>query len=342
MPLPSSIRLSIWALLLSAALPVQAAADSANGSLAAALAPAQPLTLGETLENLGRIHSDKDNPVLQEFWLLGRYHGHQHWSDGSTGQYEESWENRRLRAGFQARLFHKLTLHAQMVSGPDLEPFYNGFTELWVQWAFHEALQLTVGQQKHRFTHDRNISSRYINYLERSMFTNMIGLDYTPAVTLSGRFGKFSYYTGFFSNATGPSMGNSFTKLNSGLSYIATLTYDLGKPLGMDGAFLNVGYLRSDASRNATNLNRFEHGLAAALILTEGPVSLVTELTSGLGGVRGDAHGLNFQPGIYLTDKLQLVGRYQLAGSDQPTGLQAQRRYEREVGLNRGEIYKAG
>ncbi|MBL9181303.1 MAG: hypothetical protein JNN17_04125 [Verrucomicrobiaceae bacterium] len=131
-------------------LGVESQAKSPDLSVAVA-APA-PQNLGEMLENLGRIYSDKNNPIVQEFWLLGRYHGQQHWTDGSNGQYEESFENRRLRMGFQGRFFNKLTLHAQMVSGTDLEPFYNGFTELWAQWSFSDALNFTVGQQKHRFT----------------------------------------------------------------------------------------------------------------------------------------------------------------------------------------------
>ena len=300
------------------------------------------MTLGEKLENVGRIYQDKSNPILQEFWLLGRYHGQQHYSDGNTGQYEESYESRRLRMGFQAKFFNKLTLHAQMVSGNDVKPFYGGFTELWAQWSFSDAINFTVGQQKNRFTHDRNISSRYINYLERAMLTNMFNVNYSPAATLSGKFGKFSYYTGLFSNATGPSMGNSFTKLNSGWSYLANATYNLDNSFGTDTAFLNVCYLRSQAETSANLMNRFEHGLSAALILTEGPAALVTELTSGLGGSRGDAHGVNFQPSVFLTDKLQLVGRYQLAIADQTTGLRAQSRYERNVGLNRGRQYQAG
>jgi phosphate-selective porin OprO/OprP len=229
-----------------------------------------------------------------------------------------------------------------MVNGMDLEPFYGGFSELWAQWSFSEALNLTIGQQKHRFSYERNVSSRYMNYMERTMLTNLFVLDYTPAVTLSGRIGRFNYYTGLFSNATGPSMGNSFTKLNSGWSFLATLTYDLGHSLGTDTAFLNASYLRSDFDASATHMNRFEHGLAAALIVTEGPASLAVEVMSGLGGARGDAHGLLVQPGLFLTDKLQIVARYQLAVSDQPTGLTALRRYERNVGLNTGDLYRAG
>lgn len=307
-----------------------------------AIATPAPNDLGEMLENLGRLYSDKSNPVMQEFWLLGRYHGQQHWSDSNTGQYEESWENRRLRMGFQGKFFNKLTLHAQMVSGTDLQPFYNGFTELWAQWSFLDALNLTIGQQKHRFTHDRNVSSRYMNYLERAMLTNMFALDYTPAVTLSGKIGSFNYYTGVFSNATGPSMGNSFTKFNSGWSYIASATWDFGKKLGADASALNLSYLHSDLDQQATNMNRFVNGLSAAFIVTDGPYSLVTEATSGLGGVRGSVHGVNFQPGVFLTDKLQLVGRYHFAVADDPGGIRAQRRYDRNVGLNNGSMYQSG
>jgi hypothetical protein len=85
-------------------LTVDAAISGTNASLSSALAPAQPVTLDESLENLGRLYQDKNHPVLQELWFLGRYHGQQHWSDANRGPYEESWENRRLRFGIQARM----------------------------------------------------------------------------------------------------------------------------------------------------------------------------------------------------------------------------------------------
>jgi phosphate-selective porin OprO and OprP len=341
---PPNIRFvcAILLLALAANLAPSSAVSAEVRSATDAIAPAGPVTLGDQLENLGRIYQSKANPIVQEFWLLGRYHGQQHWSDGSNGRYEEAFENRRLRMGFQGKFFNKLTLHAQMVSGTDLEPFYNGFTELWLQWSFSEALNLTVGQQKHRFTHDRNVSSRYMNYLERSMLTNMFALDYTPAATISGKMGAFSYYTGLFSNGTGPSMGNAFTQFNSGWSYLASATWDFGKSLGTDAAALNLGYLYSDLDVQATNMNRFTNGLSAALIFTEGPFSLVTEATSGLGGGQGSVHGINLQPGVFLTDKLQLVARYQYAISEEPRGIRAQRRYERFVGFNNGRNYQAG
>ena len=235
-----------------------------------------------------------------------------------------------------------MTLHAQMVSGFDMDPFYNGFTELWSQWAFDDLFAVTVGQQKHRFTHDRNVSSRYINTLERSMLLNMFNADYTPAITALGNSDKFSYYTGVFSNATGPDMWESFTDYDSGYSLLASGTWNVKDCLGLDEAFFNVCYLYSDANENATNLNRYKDGFSAALILTQGPGSLVSEALLGTRSANGDAFGINIQPGYFLTERLQLATRYQLAVADEENGLQPQRRYERPVGLKHGELYQAG
>ncbi|MBY0399237.1 OprO/OprP family phosphate-selective porin [Myxococcota bacterium] len=295
----------------------------------------------ERLHDLGLVYRSEANPIVQEAWFLGRYHGQYHWSEGNRAQ-GEGWENRRFRIGGHVRLFEKLVVHAQMVSKEDLSEFYGGFTELWVGWRFSDAIMLTIGQQKHRFTHDRNISSRYLNTLERSQLTNMFGLDYTPAITLTGRKGRWGYYGGAFTNATGTDIGSAFVDFDSGGSFLAIATYDLREWIPIDSAFLNGGYLYSHATRRATNLNRFNHGVASALILTEGPLSLVTEVTAGFGSEPGDAAGLNVQPGWYIMDELQLVGRYQLAGSSGEEGLIAQRRYEREAGMSTGELYQAG
>jgi phosphate-selective porin OprO/OprP len=299
------------------------------------------ISWAESLDHLGRLHLDEEHPWLQELWVLGRYHGQYHWADGSQGE-DEGWEDRRFRVGGQARLFERLTLHAQMVSGSDFDPFYNGFSELWVQWEFNEAMALTVGQQKHRFTHERTTSSRYINTVERSLLVNMINAEYTPAVTLSGKSGRIRYYGGWFSNTTGRDMGSALTEFDGGGSFLASVTYDMGSVWGADTAHLIGGLVFSDANENADYLDYFSEGFSTALVLTRGPVSLMTEVLAGLGNDHGDTLGISLQPGWFLTRKLQLVGRYQLAMSDEDTGIRAQRRYERPAGLTTGDLYQAG
>jgi phosphate-selective porin OprO/OprP len=137
-------------------------------------------------------------------------------------------------------------------------------------------------------------------------------------------------------------MWESFTDYDSGYSLLASGTWNVNDRLGLDEAFFNMCYLYSDANENATNLNRYNNGFSSALILTQGPSSLVSEALLGTGSVNGDAWGINIQPGYFLTEKLQLATRYQLAVADEDNGLQPQRRYERTVGLNNGDLYQAG
>lgn len=298
-------------------------------------------SLGDTLEDLGRLYQNKSDPVLQELWLLGRYHGQYHWTEANTGE-DDGYESRRTRVGAQAKVFRHATVHAQMVSGSDIQPFYNGFTELWAQWSFAPEVALTIGQQKNRFTHDRNVSSRYLNYLERAMLTNMFNVDYTPAVTLQGRIHDATYYTGFFTNATGQNMGEAFTDFDSGYSFLSAVYYDLGRAWSVERVTLYASYIHSDANENATNMDRFDDGVSGAVILTEGHTSLVTEVTGGFGSEGGNAVGLNLQPSYFFNHTWQLATRYQLAHSTSDEGLNAQRRYEREAGFVPGDLYQAG
>lgn len=301
----------------------------------------KPFDLAEKTENIGRLYKDDKNDILQELWFLGRYHGQYHWTEASTGE-TDYYETRRFRLGAQAKMLRKLTMHAQMVSGTNIDPFYNGFTELWTQWSFAPEVALTTGQQKNRFTHDRNVSSRYLNYLERAMLTNMFNVDYTPSITLQGKVSNLTYYTGFFTNATGRDIGEAFVEFDSGYSYIAQVYYDLGKALAADSATLYGSYIHSDANDNATNMNYFDNGVSSALILTRGHASLVTEVTGGFGNENGNAVGLNLQPSYFINRKWQLVTRYQLVGSNGDEGLIPQKRYEKPSGFEPGDLYQAG
>jgi len=328
-------------LILAVVLCVTCLDVFAQSSAPAAQSALKEASLGEALENLGKVYTGSNDEVLQELWLLGRYHGQYHWTEANTGE-DDGYESRRTRLGAQAKVFKRATVHAQMVSGSDIQPFYNGFTELWAQWSFSPEIALTIGQQKNRFTHDRNVSSRYLNYLERAMLTNMFNVDYTPAVTLQGKIRRATYYTGFFTNATGQNMGEAFTDFDSGYSFLSAVYYDLGTALGVQSATLYGSYLHSNSNDNATNMNRFDDGISGALILTHGHASLVSEVTGGIGSDDGNAYGLNLQPTYFINHTWQVATRYQIAHATGSEGLNAQRRYEREAGFSKGDLYQAG
>lgn len=92
---------------------------------------------------------------------------------------------------------------------------------------------------------------------------------------------------------------------------------------------------------NSINLDRFDSGLSAAVIVTKDNASLVTEVTSGLKSSMGDAVGLNIQPTYFLNEYVQIVSRYQIAISDRKKGLSPQSRYEEEVQPRSGDLYQA-
>lgn len=290
---------------------------------------------------LTKLYEDKSNPFIQELRIGGRYHGQYHWADGDTAE-DDGWEDRRFRIGLEGKFLHeKLSLKADMVSGSDFDPFYNGFTELYLQYKVHDAFAITVGKQKPRFTYDWSTSSRYHNYFERSQLTNQFRPDYTPGVAFSGKLGSFSYYTGLFSNSPSDNVGDEFSEFDGGASFIAQIGYDLKEMLKTDSADWRLDYLYSDHNDKSTIFDHFDHGVATSIAIRQGKASIATELLYGFGSDAGDALGANIMPGYFITDKLQLVGRYQIATSDGAKGLSAQRRYERSAGLGKGDLYQA-
>lgn len=150
-----------------------------------------------------------------------------------------------------------------------------------------------------------------------------------------------SYYAAAFSNSPRSEFGDEFTSLDGGVSFMAAIGYDVTDTFHASAADVRLEYMHSEHNDRSVIYNRFDNGLATSLVLREGSVSLATEVFYGFGGGKGDAVGLNLMPGWFVTEKLELVARYQIASSNSDTGLTAQRRYERTVGLPPGDLYQA-
>ena len=71
-------------------------------------------------------------------------------------------------------------------------------------------------------------------------------------------------------------------------------------------------------------------------------IGLVTDVIFGSG--LAEVAGLIVMPWCDLTENVQIVGRYQLSGSNADDGIRLQRRYERKVaatGAERGDLFQA-
>ena len=306
--------------------------------------PAKEESVFDKIWGLATLYQNKENPYLQKLAVSGRYHGQYGWLDSDQGNYND-WEHRRFRLGINAQVFHDFELKAEMFgdlnSGGD---FYEGWTEVYAAWKPDDAFNLMVGKQKPRFSLDWSTSSREILTFERNILINNSGLDYETGVSVSGKAGNFSYFTGAFNNDVGgPGDKSEFGDLGGGFSYIASGSYDFKDRLGVEKAVLRGDFLHSEHDSEDDLLTKFDNGFAASLALKQGKVGLTTEAVYGEGD-KGDIWGFYVTPSYDITKKLQVVARYTYAHSGDDV-LRAQSRYEREAGLSdsgNGGRYNAG
>ena len=308
--------------------------------LGLAVAPAMADEALERLWDMANLYEDENNSVVQYLHITGRAHGQYHWSEGGESD-DDAWEMRRFRLGLEAGMFSDFIVKAEVQSAPDFDPVYNGLSDLSIHWRPSRAFGVTVGKHVARFTYDYGTSSKHHPAFERNLLLNQFRPDRAPGVTFYGDLGKVRYFTGVFTNTPGSVVGDEFTHFDGGGTFIASLGYDLHESWHLDGAEARLDYHHSEHNAASVIYNRFDDGVAASLALRQGRATLVAETICGLGGESGDAAGLYVMPGWYVSEKLLLVARYQIFASDHEDGLDAQRRYERAAGLERGDLYQA-
>ncbi|MBW1635998.1 MAG: hypothetical protein JRJ68_06960, partial [Deltaproteobacteria bacterium] len=132
-------------------------------------------SLFETIWNSPKLYKNKDNPYIQDFSLIGRYHG-QYWVSDSDGNRENDWENRRFYFGFNARLFRQFTVELQMNANENFDPFYKNLYDAFIKWQPPETkFEISVGRLDYVYTGmERSTSSKKIATMERALLVNQI------------------------------------------------------------------------------------------------------------------------------------------------------------------------
>ena len=305
--------------------------------------PAPDTSPFDAIWDLATLYKNDANPIIEEFKLRGRYHGQYHWLDSSQGD-EHSWEDRRSRFGFDARLFNKkLELRLDAQSADEFDPFYNGLVDAYVKWKPSDSFSLTLGRQKpfiayHDFFQSTNLQPTF----ERSQIFNQLRIDRAVGALAEGKIDRWSWQAGVYSNQ----IDKEFGSFDGGLSFGAGLGYDFKDSLSLDKAEWRLDWLHSEIDANDTILNRYSDIVSSTFWLKSGDTGFVAEAFFG-SGEAPDVFGFYLQPTYdIIPKKLQLVGRYTFSTGDGPDSLTVQSRYEKRAPEltdgGRGDLYQAG
>lgn len=310
------------------------------------------------------LYKNEDHPVIQEFSLQGRLQlqnfnldsnvgdlDTEDYKDASPANDERVWgddfEVRRARFGFKSKLFGDFKFEGQMDVDADADAsLYKNLYDLYLTYAASDALNISIGKTKVRFTREQEISSKEILTFERSLVANLLFPGELTGVWVNGKGigGGWLYEFGIY----GSDRQREFTEFDAGVLLLGKIGYDYASAVNLDTAIASVhvmhntdpGYLDGTSSNNFTPSASPEFGTSIALTndISQGRFGLMTEAVYAFGDGRSDVFGLTIIPSYFIADGLQLVGRFQVATSNEGDGISLPSRYE---GLTNNAVVNA-
>lgn len=290
------------------------------------------------------LYDNADNPNIQSFSLIGRYHG-QYWNVQADQGNASGWENRRKIFGFNSTWFEDFTFQAQMYLDGGDGSLYDGLYVAFIQWSPAESdFSLSVGRLDYLFTGlERSESSKRINVIERGLLVNQIMPAEVVGAHIEGKKGRFSYQAGWFSR----SIEQEFDDFDSGsagvvgVGYETTMFYDKGR--------IHLDYLRNADDSIGNAFEPYKHIVSLWHSGEKGRFGMGIDFTlADPLNSDGRVYGLTLAPTWKLLDQLfenndplQLAFRYQYAKSTHLNGLHLQSRYEETVTQGQGNSYQA-
>jgi phosphate-selective porin OprO and OprP len=303
-----------------------------------------PPALLASIWELPKLYSDRSNPYIQSFSLIGRYHG-QYWVADAEDNQDEDWENRRMYFGFTTKLFQQFTIEVQISLNDDLNPAYEGLYDAFIKWETSaKDFGLSIGRLDYTFTGlERSTSSKRIKTMERALLINQVMPGEVIGIYTEGGMGKLSYQTGLFSG----SIQDEFTDFTGGFGALLGLGYKV--PLFYETGTLHLDYLYNNGNEDNNAFKPYEHIASLWHQGKRGPFEIDIDVTVANGtGDQSDIFGFTLLPAYDFAhnllipgDRLQLALRYHYASSSEAFGLQFNKRYEQTVASGAGDSYNS-
>jgi phosphate-selective porin OprO/OprP len=279
-----------------------------------------------------------------------------------AGNDESVWGNdieaRRARFGFKSKWFQNWKLDGQInvdLDGKDGadssdKNYYKDLYDLFVTYGPSETFNVSAGKTKTRFTREQEISSNNILTIERSLLANTMFPGELTGIWTNGK-GVQEYWL-YELGVYGSDRVREFSEFDQGAIVLGKVGYDYSSQAGLDSAVASIHYMHNtepgfrepkedNFTPSASPL--FTDSIALTNDINHGRYGLTTEVLYGFGydGVyeqsgklvtdkpQSDVFGITIIPSYFIADGLQVVGRLQIATSEDGDGLQVPSRYER-------------
>jgi phosphate-selective porin OprO/OprP len=305
----------------------------------------------EKLESKGTLTADEaselkvsqtiipDNKFLNKMEIRGRVHVQAAFVDAENDAESSDYstmELRRARLGARASFPGNIRGHIE----GNILPGEASLRSAYIQWREHKTAYFKVGYDKPVTSLEEDTSSSAILTVERSNLTNTLAAPgETVGAIIEGKMAPLFYAVGVYNdedavrNTAGEqseylfnARGGVELELSEGSTVIAQVTYlqsdDPNGNLGGDYEDITIGSIHFES----------------------GPFDIRAEYMVG-SNEDGDTDGFYIQPSMMLSDKVEIVGRYESMSSDDAEGIRATSRYGRRVdiadGADRGDDFSA-
>lgn len=274
----------------------------------------------DTLQNIGKLYKDKNNPFLQEFKVFGRFQYQYSYTDGELNGVDfdgDGGEIRRFRLGAQAKFLDGFTLkgniNVEEGGFRDNELGYSSFDELKLTYKFGDKIGIEdafISVGRHKFVHTWEVheSSKKIKTIERSNISNFFFNSARPtAVKVGGNFGGFDVTLGYLDTDDNEVVNLSF---DGDKAYHISVEGEVGS------GDLLLDYTYVDADDNRGDF-KFDWGFSAAYNLNLENGEILFNAIVGADTNGDEVYGFIFMPStFFIEDRLEGVFRYQYAGSE--------------------------
>ena len=282
------------------------------------------------------LYKNKDT-FLQQFQLIGRFHGDVYTIDSNEG-YDQDWVVRRLRIGAIAKLRGGWQLKVEVQFDPQSGgQWYSGLTETSITYTPREEFSFKVGKIPMTWTNDGWISSNNLQTLERNNLSNNLWFTqkYFTGASFSGKAENWVYYLAVAST----DVNEEFGDFDASAFGVASIGYDFSKALGAKKALLRADYVYNDFEAQAVNTRPFDNIGSIHFEYGTEKWGFSADVTGALGVLnQGDVWGAMVMPWYNITDKFQVVGRYTHLNSNEPNSIRFNR-YENTITSARGDQY---